>query len=407
MDGKLQKNELAGTVTFTPPLYMQRYQFIKQLVSRYKPKKVADLGCADCRLLWMLKFCKCIEVLVGLDICEDVMKEKMHTLSPLPGDYLQPSERPLTVILHQGSVAHKDPCMLGFDMITCIELIEHLEAKELEKFPEVVFGFMSPAVVIISTPNAEFNPLLPAVTLFRHPDHKFEWNRAQFQNWAQDAAAHYDYTVEFTGLGAAPPGKDVGFCTQIGVFVRNYARNGEPDRLEKYQEHVYKTRGAKRLKMNHHLKIILTFHLGSLKCCPRAVYPSLKDEKYLQNAVINEVSRTAQIIARRLLDHRKPVYKKHCDDPVETEPRSQPSCCFVRYVENPSFAEASHESMQSFICGNTVCVPLAKLLSFPKVKQLCGTLEVLSKLITGKIALSSDGSAVLIDAEYENEEQEH
>lgn len=45
-----------------------------------------------------------------------------HTLSPLPADYLQPSERSLTVILLQGSVAHKDPCMLGFDMITCIEL---------------------------------------------------------------------------------------------------------------------------------------------------------------------------------------------------------------------------------------------------------------------------------------------
>ncbi|XP_061489869.1 small RNA 2'-O-methyltransferase isoform X2 [Rhineura floridana] len=379
MDEKLQKNEHIRTITFTPPLYKQRYQFIKQLVSKYKPKKVADLGCAECRLLWMLKFCSCIEVLVGLDINEDVMKEKMHTLSPLPGDYLQPSERCLTVALYQGSIAHKDPCMLGFDMITCVEVIEHLEAKELEKFPEVVFGFMSPGRIIISTPNSEFNSFLPTVTLFRHPDHKFEWNRAQFQNWAQDAAARYDYTVEFTGLGAPPSGNDVGFCTQIGVFVRKYLKNDGPVKFEKDKEHVYKT----------------VF---------KAVYPSLKDEKYLQNAVVNEVVRTAQIIVRRLLDHRKSEYKK-CSESVETEPRFQPPRRCFRYLEYPPLTKADSKGMQPFINGNTVYIPLANIFSFPKVNQLCGTFETLCKLITGKVALSSDGSAVLMDAEYENEEQ--
>ncbi|XP_042320347.1 small RNA 2'-O-methyltransferase isoform X2 [Sceloporus undulatus] len=377
MDVMLQKEE-CPKVTFTPPLYKQRYQFIKQLVSKHKPKKVADLGCADCMLLWMLKFCNCIEVLVGLDISEDVLKEKMHKLSPLPGDYLQPSERSLTIILYQGSVALKDPCMLGFDMITCIELIEHLEANVLEKFQEVVFGFMSPTMIIISTPNSEFNPLLPTVTLFRHPDHKFEWNRSQFQNWAQETAARYNYTVEFTGLGIPPPGKDVGFCTQIGVFVRKCIKHVEATRSEKYQDHVYK----------------IVF---------KAVYPSLKEEKYLQNAVVNEVVWTAQIIASELLDHRKSEYKKHCGDCVETESRFKPRNSFLKYLEYPSILEPNNKNMEPFINGNTVSIPLAKIFSFPKVKQLCGNFETLSKFITGKIALSSDGSAVLIDTEYENE----
>ncbi|XP_053106337.1 small RNA 2'-O-methyltransferase isoform X3 [Hemicordylus capensis] len=381
MDVKLQKDALARPIKFTPPLYKQRYQFIIQLVSKHKPKKVADLGCADCRLLWMLKFCNCIEVLVGLDISEEVMKEKIsvlfnfsasrYTLSPLPGDYLQPSERALTVTLHQGSVAHKDPCMLGFDMVTCIELIEHLEAKELEKFPEVVFGFMSPAMIIISTPNSEFNPLL-SVTLFRHPDHKFEWNRAQFQNWALDTAAHYGYRVEFTGLGVPPPGKDVGFCTQIGVFVRNDLKNREPDKFEKCREHAYKT----------------VF---------KAVYPSLKDEKYLQNAVVGEVFRTAQLIARRILDCK-------ISNPVEIEPSLQPQHCFLKYLEHFPLAEKDNRSMEPFINGSTVSIPLEKIFSFPKVHHLCGTFETLTKLITGKVTLSKDGTAVLIDVEYENEE---
>ncbi|XP_060088296.1 small RNA 2'-O-methyltransferase [Heteronotia binoei] len=381
MDEKLRKDELVRTIKFTPPLWKQRYQFVKELVSKHQPKKVADLGCADCKLLWKLKFLNCIEMLVGLDISEDVMKEKMHMLYPLPGDYLQPSERPLTVILYQGSVAQKDPCMLGFDMVTCIELIEHLEAKELEKFPEVVFGFMSPAMIVISTPNSEFNPLLPTVTLFRHPDHKFEWNREQFQNWAFDVATRYDYTVEFTGLGAPPPEKDdVGFCTQIGLFVRKNLKNGEPETAEKYKEHVYKT-------------------------IFKAVYPSLKDEKYLQAAVVNEVVRTSQIIARRLLDNRKPKYKKVCDS-VETDCPFL-TTCFLKDVEDPSLTKADNPHIESFISGQTVYVPLAKIFSVPKVKQLCGTFETLNKLITGKVALSNDGSALLIDIEYENEELEN
>ncbi|XP_075792767.1 small RNA 2'-O-methyltransferase isoform X2 [Pelodiscus sinensis] len=344
---------------------------------------VADLGCADCTLLWMLKFCKCIEVLAGLDIRENVMKEKMHRLSPLPGDYLQPSERSLTVSLHHGSVAHKDPCMLGFDLVTCIELIEHLEATELEMFPEVVFGFMAPSMVVISTPNSEFNPLLPGVTLFRHSDHKFEWDRAQFESWAIHAATHYDYTVEFTGLGIPPPGtEDVGFCTQIGVFMRNHPKNGETVSSEKHTKHAYKT----------------VF---------KAVYPSLKDEKYLQNAVVNEVIFGAEIIKRRLLGNFKSERKKH----NETKLKFQPFKCCMRCSTNLSLAEtekcAADRSTEPFVDGNKVCIPLAKIFLIPKVNQLCGTFEKLNKLIAGKVALNSDGSAVIVTVENENEEQEY
>lgn len=60
--------------------------------------------------------------------------------------------------------------------------IEHLDSEDLARFPEVVFGYLSPAMVVISTPNSDFNPLFPAVTL-RDSDHKFEWNRKQFQTW--------------------------------------------------------------------------------------------------------------------------------------------------------------------------------------------------------------------------------
>lgn len=45
-----------------------------------------------------------------------------HTLTPLPTHYLDPLESPLTVILYNGSVCEKDPALLGFDLISCVEL---------------------------------------------------------------------------------------------------------------------------------------------------------------------------------------------------------------------------------------------------------------------------------------------
>ncbi|XP_037260127.1 small RNA 2'-O-methyltransferase [Falco rusticolus] len=332
--------------------------------------KVADLGCADCTLLWMLKSCSCIEVLAGLDICASVMKEKMHRLSPLPADYLKPSERSLTVTLHHGSVAQKDPCMLGFDLVTCIELIEHLEEPELKKFPEVVFGFMAPSIVVISTPNSEFNRLLPGVMLFRHPDHKFEWNQVQFQSWALETARRYDYSVEFTGVGHPPTGmENVGFCTQIGVFLRKYPQTSESAQSEKPTQAVYKT----------------VF---------KAVYPSLKDEKYLQNAVVSEVIFTAQIIKQSLLNH---LMSEH--DPTERKSKFRPSMsCFSEGLGKL----VAGKSMEPFVNGNVVYIPLTTIFSFPKVKNLCGTFEKLCRLIAGKVTLSSDGSTVMFSTEHEN-----
>ncbi|XP_065520598.1 small RNA 2'-O-methyltransferase-like isoform X1 [Lathamus discolor] len=375
MDKNFKEEKFTGFTKFTPPLYRQRYQFVKDLVGKYEPKKVADLGCADCTLLCMLKFCSCIEVLAGVDICGSVMKEKMHRLSPLPVDYLQPRERSLTVTLHHGSVAHKDPCMLGFDLVTCLELIEHLEESELKKFPEVVFGFMAPSRVVISTPNSEFNPLLPGVKLFRNPDHKFEWTQLQFQSWALETARCYGYSVEFTGVGHPPRGmENVGFCTQIGVFVKRNPQTSVSTQSEKPTEAVYKT----------------VF---------KAVYPCLKDEKYLQNAVVGEVIFTAQIIKQSLLKRLMSEHGEYNGDPAERKSKFQPSVsCFSEDLGKL----AVEKSMESSVSGNVVYIPLATIFSFPRVNQLCGTFEKLSKLVAGQVTLSNDGSAVMLNTEHED-----
>ncbi|XP_043859466.1 small RNA 2'-O-methyltransferase [Dromiciops gliroides] len=324
---------------------------------------VADLGCANCKLLWRLKYHESIEVLAGLDIDENVLTRNIYRLHTGAGDYLDPRERPLTITLYHGSVVEKDPRLLGFDLITCIELIEHLEAKELAQFPEVIFGFFSPTTVIISTPNSEFNPLFSGKTLFRHPDHKFEWDRRQFQSWALDAARHYGYSVEFTGLGEPPPGAEaVGFCTQIGVFVKNIPNTVESLHSEKTIECIHTTVGT-------------------------VIYPSLKEEKYLRKAVSNEVFSQILTMKRVLLESLKMKNDSDSGDELELV---HPEC-------DKSKSDPTEETPKPFCIEKVFYIPLERLLSFPKIKHLCGDLETLKMLIADEVTLSSDGSSVMIN----------
>lgn len=128
----------------------------------------------------------------------------------------------------------------------------------------------------------------------------------------------------------------------------------------------------------------------------KAVYPSLKDEKYLQNAVISEVIFTAQIIKHRLMSK----HEEYGNDP-ERKSKFQPS---MDYFSDYLGKLVVEKNMEPFVSGNDVYIPLATIFSFPKVNRLCGTFEKLCKLIAGKVTLSSDGSAVMFNIEHENED---
>lgn len=71
----------------------------------------------------------------------------------------------------------------------CSEVVEHLPTHVLNRFFDVALGHYSPPILIVTTPNAEYNVHFenlnygkPEAT-FRHDDHKFEWTRSEFQAW--------------------------------------------------------------------------------------------------------------------------------------------------------------------------------------------------------------------------------
>lgn len=110
--------------------------------------------------------------------------------------------------------------LVGFDAAVLVEVIEHFDPPRLAAAEQNVFGSAHPGTVVVTTPNAEYNVMwetLPAGE-FRHPDHRFEWTRAEFAAWARDVAERYGYSVRFLPVGPEDP--DVGPPTQMAVLSR-------------------------------------------------------------------------------------------------------------------------------------------------------------------------------------------
>ena len=101
-----------------------------------------------------------------------------------------------------------------------VEVVEHLDASRLGAFERALFGYARPGLVILTTPNAEYNVLfegLPAGAM-RHADHRFEWTRQQLAQWAAGVAGRHGYQAELSGIGPSDP--QLGCPSQLAVFRR-------------------------------------------------------------------------------------------------------------------------------------------------------------------------------------------
>lgn len=101
--------------------------------------------------------------------------------------------------------------------------IEHVFPDVLEEIPFHIFGIIKPKIAIFTTPNGDFNVLFDFKPGdFRHDDHKFEWTRAEFEDWSNNICTRFpDYCVQFHGIGDPPEGHEqLGSCSQMALFIR-------------------------------------------------------------------------------------------------------------------------------------------------------------------------------------------
>jgi 3' terminal RNA ribose 2'-O-methyltransferase Hen1 len=198
-------------------LHDQRLGAVVAVLKAAGAHLVLDLGCGEGRLLKRLLADPTFTAITGMDVAHralEIAAERLHL------DRLSERQRGRIQLLH-GSLIYRDSRLASYDAAAVVEVIEHLDPPRLAAFERVVFEFARPGLVVLTTPNAEYNPMWPSLPAgqFRHRDHRFEWTRAEFQGWAAQVAGRFGYTVRFLPVGPEDP--TVGAPTQMGVFTRN------------------------------------------------------------------------------------------------------------------------------------------------------------------------------------------
>ena len=196
----------------TTPLHEERLAAVLAAVSEIRPTTVLDLGCGDGDLFLRLARQPRLDRLVGVDLCAAVLDRLRQRLART-----QVAAR--DVELRLASLLEPQPDLAGFDCATLVEVIEHVDPGRLSQLERAVFAVMRPRAVVVTTPNAEFNPLLgvPA-RRFRHPDHRFEWDRTRFRAWALRIGAAQGYAVDIADIAGRHPA--LGGASQMAVLRR-------------------------------------------------------------------------------------------------------------------------------------------------------------------------------------------
>jgi 3' terminal RNA ribose 2'-O-methyltransferase Hen1 len=210
-------NNEEEVVESTLNLNEQRLNSVVAALRSVNAKRVLDLGCGEGKLLRVLLDDRSFEEIVGVDVSHRALRIAHERLRV----ERLPARQRERIKLMQGSLMYRDQRLAGFDAAAVIEVIEHLDQPRLAAFERVLFEFAKPSAVVLTTPNVEYNPRFESLPagMFRHKDHRFEWTRAQFGQWAQKIGERYGYAVRFFAVGTEDA--EVGAPTQMAVFERN------------------------------------------------------------------------------------------------------------------------------------------------------------------------------------------
>lgn len=177
---------------------------------------VVDLGCGEGGLLRELVPDPAFARVLGVDVSHRALELATRRLQL---DRLPDSQR-ARLELVQSSATYRDDRLAGFDAVVLMEVIEHLDPGRLPALVRSVFAGARPTSVLITTPNVEHNVRYPhlAAGTMRHRDHRFEWTRKEFREWAEATATAHGYRVRYEPIGDDDP--EVGPPTQLAVFRR-------------------------------------------------------------------------------------------------------------------------------------------------------------------------------------------
>lgn len=200
------------------PLVKKRHRAVLEALKESGARTVADLGCGGGSLLIELFADHSFTRVLGADVSSRALEIAERRLRLDRRGDLELAR----VQLVQTALTYTDDRLKGFDAAVLMEVIEHVDEPRLPALAQAVLGHAAPNTVIMTTPNAEYNPRYEGLTGMRHHDHRFEWDRARFAAWCGEQAERHGYRVELRPVGEVDP--EVGAPTQMAIFTKEAAR---------------------------------------------------------------------------------------------------------------------------------------------------------------------------------------
>lgn len=195
-------------------LHDKRINLVAEKIIESGANRILDLGCGEGKLIKQLLKQKQITEIVGMDVSyNELIKAKER----LKYEEMPPKQKE-RINLFQGSLTYKDKRLEGFDAAAVVEVIEHLDLNRLKSFERVLFEFAKPKLIIITTPNQEYNIMWNKLEAEdkRHSDHRFEWTRKEFSDWSQHISKTFNYKVEIFPIGDEI--ENIGSPSQMAIF---------------------------------------------------------------------------------------------------------------------------------------------------------------------------------------------
>jgi 3' terminal RNA ribose 2'-O-methyltransferase Hen1 len=197
-------------------LNRMRFDSVLETLKRSGARTVLDLGCGEGKLLKELAGDKSFTKLAGLDVSWRALEIARARLRLDES----PVRRRTAVELLHGALTYRDRRLEGYDAACLVEVVEHFDFSRLAALERAVFELAAPRLVIVTTPNREYNSKFESLPAgrFRHRDHRFEWSREEFAAWTSAVSARFGYGVSMKDVGPCDP--EVGAPTQMAVFAR-------------------------------------------------------------------------------------------------------------------------------------------------------------------------------------------
>ena len=191
-----------------------RYEKIIEAVSQIEPREnIVDFGSGEGKLAFHLGFVNGVKEILAVEPSESATIRAVNRFDK--GESKVGYVKPTPV---WGSLFYYDERLKNKNIMILCEVIEHIDEFRLPKVMDTILNEYQPNVLIITTPNKEYNRVYDMAEHFRHNDHRFEWTREEFDHWCSKRVDDYPYKLVFDGIGEEH--ERYGFPTQMCMFVR-------------------------------------------------------------------------------------------------------------------------------------------------------------------------------------------